>query len=170
MKERNSWSLPWPNRSVGTWDKPLGRLLQASLCLSLAGSLWCYWPVFTWVDFWHQSYSICLQEDVIDLGGANLSPEANALGAQFLPILNQWVENVGSFCCRVNLGGDNILGLLFRDEFTVLSKFFCKSFQNMTWRYANNRTSWDLHISDVQQGVGYPGHAECNPTIPHAKW
>ena len=48
--------------------------------------------------------------------------------------------------------------------------FFCKSFQNMTWRYANNRTSWDLHISDVQQGVGYPGHAECNPTIPHAKW
>ena len=30
-----------------------------------------------------------LQEDVIDLGEANLSPEANALGAQFLPVLNQ---------------------------------------------------------------------------------
>merc|ERR1712223_48635 len=70
-------------------------------------------------------YAFLWQEDVIDLGGANLSPEANGLGAQFLPILNQ---------------------------------------------YANNRTSWNLHISDVQHGVGYPGHAECNPTIPHAKW
>ena len=30
-----------------------------------------------------------MQEDVIDLNGANLTPEANALGAQFLPVLNQ---------------------------------------------------------------------------------
>jgi len=70
-------------------------------------------------------YAFLWQEDVIDLNGANLTPEANALGAQFIPVLNQ---------------------------------------------YANNQTSWNLHISDVQQGVGYPGHAECNPVIPHAKW
>jgi len=70
-------------------------------------------------------YAFLWQEDVIDLGGANLTPEANALGAQFLPVLNQ---------------------------------------------YANNQTSWSLHIADVQLGLGYPGHAECNPLIPHAKW
>ena len=57
-----------------------------------------------------------------------------------------------------------------RAQFTVFISTPSKGFQNMTWRYANNHTSWDLHISDVQQGVGYPGYAECNPTIPHAKW
>ena len=37
-------------------------------------------------------------------------------------------------------------------------------------RFANSQTSWSLHIADVQEGLGYPGHAECNPIIPHAKW
>ena len=37
-------------------------------------------------------------------------------------------------------------------------------------RFANNQTSWSLLIADVQEGLGYPGHAECNPIIPHAKW
>ena len=30
------------------------------------------------------------QEDVIDFGGANLTPEANSAGAALLPYLNEW--------------------------------------------------------------------------------
>ena len=30
-----------------------------------------------------------VQEDVIDFGGANLTPEANAAGATLLPFLNE---------------------------------------------------------------------------------
>jgi len=70
-------------------------------------------------------YAFVWQEKVIDFGGSNLTPEANQLGAQFLPIINQ---------------------------------------------YANNQTSWSLHVDDVQAGEGYPGWQTCNPTIPHAKW
>lgn len=36
--------------------------------------------------------------------------------------------------------------------------------------YANNHTSWDLNVEDVQKGQGYPGWETCNPVIPHAKW
>merc|ERR1712172_157936 len=70
-------------------------------------------------------YAFIWQEKVIDFGGSNLTPEANQLGAQLLPIINQ---------------------------------------------YANNQTSWSLHVEDVQAGEGYPGWQSCNPTIPHAKW
>ena len=49
-----------------------------------------------------------------------------------------------------------------------LSNLNTNSFLN--FRFANNQTSWSLRITDVQQGLGYPGHAECNPLIPHAKW
>ena len=34
-------------------------------------------------------YAFVWQEDVIDFGGANLTPEANAAGAAFLPFLNE---------------------------------------------------------------------------------
>jgi len=70
-------------------------------------------------------YAFVWQEKVIDFNGSNLTPEANQLGAQFLPIINQ---------------------------------------------YANNQTSWSLHVEDVQNGESYPGWQTCNPTIPHAKW
>jgi len=70
-------------------------------------------------------YAFVWQEKVIDFNGSNLTPEANQLGAQFLPIINQ---------------------------------------------YANNQTSWSLHVEDVQNGESYPGWHTCNPTIPHAKW
>jgi len=36
--------------------------------------------------------------------------------------------------------------------------------------FANNLTSWDLYIEDLQDGSGYPGSAGCNDLIPHAKW
>ena len=92
------------------------------------------------------------------------------LGLSFyLSSISKW-EMKGLYVAKQIWAMTTLWVLLFRDEFTVFFEVFCKSFQNMTWRYANNRTSWDLHISDVQQGVGYPGYAECNPTIPHAKW
>jgi len=70
-------------------------------------------------------YAFVWQEKVIDFGGSNLTPEANQLGAQLLPLINE---------------------------------------------FANNQTSWTLHVDDVQRGEGYPGWQTCNPTIPHAKW
>jgi len=36
--------------------------------------------------------------------------------------------------------------------------------------YANNLTTWDLYVPDVQSGTGYPGSGWCNDLIPHAKW
>merc|ERR1711936_1546632 len=36
--------------------------------------------------------------------------------------------------------------------------------------YANNLTTWDLYVPDVQSGTGYPGSGWCNNLIPHAKW
>jgi hypothetical protein len=36
--------------------------------------------------------------------------------------------------------------------------------------YANNLTTWDLYVEDVQMGTGYPGSGWCNDLIPHAKW
>merc|ERR1711936_509573 len=36
--------------------------------------------------------------------------------------------------------------------------------------FANNLTSWDLYVGDIQEGHGYPGYEECNNVIPHAKW
>jgi len=70
-------------------------------------------------------YAFVWQEDVIDFGGANLTPEANSAGAALLPYLNE---------------------------------------------YANNQTSWELHVDDAQRGESYPGWQTCNPVIPHAKW
>ena len=35
---------------------------------------------------------------------------------------------------------------------------------------ANNLTSWELLVQDVQLGGGYPGSQGCNDRIPHAKW
>ena len=70
-------------------------------------------------------YAFVWQEDYFDLGGANLTPEANAFGAALLPHINA---------------------------------------------YANNLTSWDHYVEDVQMGTGYPGSGWCNDIIPHAKW
>ena len=36
--------------------------------------------------------------------------------------------------------------------------------------YANNLTTWDLYVEDIQMGSGYPGSGWCNDLIPHAKW
>jgi len=36
--------------------------------------------------------------------------------------------------------------------------------------YANNLTSWDHYVEDIQAGGGYPGSGWCNDLIPHAKW
>merc|ERR1719187_151429 len=65
------------------------------------------------------------QEGVFDLGGINLTPEANQMGTQLLPVLNE---------------------------------------------YANNYTSWNLLVEDVQLARGSPGSEWCNNNIPHAKW
>jgi len=34
----------------------------------------------------------------------------------------------------------------------------------------NNLTTWDLQVTSVQDGKGYPGWEWCNPLVPHAKW
>ena len=36
--------------------------------------------------------------------------------------------------------------------------------------FANNLTLWELTVTDVQGGGGYPGSERCNNLIPHAKW
>ena len=36
--------------------------------------------------------------------------------------------------------------------------------------FANNLTTWDLVVEDLQLGGGYPGSVGCNNLIPHAKW
>ena len=36
--------------------------------------------------------------------------------------------------------------------------------------FGNNLTRWDMTVTDVQEGGGYPGHVGCNNVIPHAKW
>ena len=45
-----------------------------------------------------------------------------------------------------------------------------KTFLLFSRRYANNQTSWNLHVDDAQRGESYPGWQTCNPVIPHAKW
>ena len=39
-------------------------------------------------------YAFVWQEEVIDLGGANLTPEANAFGAALLPHVNEYANNL----------------------------------------------------------------------------
>ena len=95
-----------------TENVKISLLEKAELMESTAGTVIKLMYAFLW-------------QEQIDLGGANLTPEANAFGAALLPHINA---------------------------------------------YANNLTSWDHYVEDVQMGTGYPGSGWCNDIIPHAKW
>ena len=100
---------------------------------------------------------------MIDFGGANLTPEANAAGAAALPYINEWVfqgwkQNIDQLCSDLLTWkpvGPCMLGM-FRFQ-SLLRKPDCLQ------RCA-------IQEKIMQAGEGYPGWQLCNPIIPHAKW
>ena len=76
-------SLPGFKRSSGAWKKHFCDGAEASLRFRLARR--CFYLTYRVVI----QDKRCRQEDVIDFGGANLTPEANAAGAAALPYINE---------------------------------------------------------------------------------
>ena len=104
-------------------------------------------------------YGMVWQEGFIDLSPWNLTPEANAWGAELLPRINQFANNLTRSVLPVPVIGISLF--LDKDQATCTHEW--PAWQLVVYR-------WELGVEDVQEGAGYPGSPGCNAVIPHAKW
>ena len=140
-KERHLWTLPWSQRPAAAWHWSVGQLCKTPLCLPLAGGDHTnHDPVMDFRRMW-----LTLEKQIFHQRQTLLELSSCQSSTSELPV---WFVSSLEFCA-----------------YWLLFKFWL-----LCLRFANNQTSWSLHIADVQEGLGYPGHAECNPIIPHAKW